>query len=236
MPPLETLPLPGDPSGGVFYLRIVLSPEEASRPWVFQNNFVFHGEELLAPRPTPKLEDHLLSAVHDCLFNIFAAALHIGGRSSIRNLRTRHAVVPGTHKHGRGKQTQVNKLKKQINHVKNLNAVAFQLWSLRNNMQLVWPVVANFGTRRKESDWVLTGLHILGLSQRLLISRWSSFVIVRRVTEEGSDVSEKRTTAIFRFKTVALKTDARRLSESPECSSIARRSDPKKDHQLAGLI
>ena len=28
--PLETLP-PGDPSGGVVYLRIVLSPEEASR-------------------------------------------------------------------------------------------------------------------------------------------------------------------------------------------------------------
>ena len=30
-PPLETFPPPGDPSGGVFYLRIVLSPEEASR-------------------------------------------------------------------------------------------------------------------------------------------------------------------------------------------------------------
>ena len=29
IPPLETLP-PGDPSGGVVYLRIVLSPEEAS--------------------------------------------------------------------------------------------------------------------------------------------------------------------------------------------------------------
>jgi hypothetical protein len=28
---------------------------------------------LLAPRPTPKLEDHPLSAVRDCLFNIFAA-------------------------------------------------------------------------------------------------------------------------------------------------------------------
>jgi len=32
VPPLETLPPPpGDPSGGVVYLRIVLSPEEASR-------------------------------------------------------------------------------------------------------------------------------------------------------------------------------------------------------------
>jgi len=44
-----------------------------------------------------KLENHPLSAVLDCLFNIFAATLHIGGRSSIRNLRTRHAVVTGTH-------------------------------------------------------------------------------------------------------------------------------------------
>jgi hypothetical protein len=32
----------------------------------------FHREALLAPRPTPKLEDHPLSAVSDCLFNLFA--------------------------------------------------------------------------------------------------------------------------------------------------------------------
>jgi len=57
----------------------------------------FYDEELLAPRPTPKVEDHPLSAVRHCLFNIFAAALHIAGRSSIRNLRTNHAVVTGTH-------------------------------------------------------------------------------------------------------------------------------------------
>jgi hypothetical protein len=31
---------------------------------------IFYGEELLAPRPTPKLEDHPLSAVRD-LFNIY---------------------------------------------------------------------------------------------------------------------------------------------------------------------
>jgi hypothetical protein len=37
---------------------------------------LFYGEELLAPRPTPKLEDHPLSAVRDCLFNVFAATLH----------------------------------------------------------------------------------------------------------------------------------------------------------------
>jgi hypothetical protein len=56
----------------------------------------FYGEELLAPRPTPKLEGHPLSAVRDCLFNIFAANLHTGGRSSIRNLKTRHALMTGT--------------------------------------------------------------------------------------------------------------------------------------------
>ena len=54
---------------------------------------------MLAPRPTPKLEDHPSSAVRGCLFNLFTATLHIGGRSSNRNPRTRHAVVTGTHIH-----------------------------------------------------------------------------------------------------------------------------------------
>ena len=39
----------------------------------------------------PKLEDHPFYALRDCLFKIFA------GRSSIRNPKTRHAVVTGTH-------------------------------------------------------------------------------------------------------------------------------------------
>ena len=68
-------------------------------------HFVFHGEELLAPRPTSKPENHLLSAFGDCLFNLFAATLLTGGRSSIRNLSTRHAVVTGTHKHGTAANT-----------------------------------------------------------------------------------------------------------------------------------
>jgi hypothetical protein len=62
----------------------------------FRNKASFYGEELLAPRPRPKLEDHTLSAVYDFLFNIFAATLHIRDRSSIRNLRMLHAVVSGT--------------------------------------------------------------------------------------------------------------------------------------------
>jgi hypothetical protein len=57
-------------------------------------------EDLLAPRPSPKLQDYPLSAVRDCLFNIFAATLHIGYRSFVRTLRTRHAVVTGTTYHG----------------------------------------------------------------------------------------------------------------------------------------
>jgi hypothetical protein len=51
-----------------------------------------YGEQFLVRHPNPSLEDHTLSAVRDCLFNVFAGTLHIGGRSSIRNLRTHHAV------------------------------------------------------------------------------------------------------------------------------------------------
>jgi hypothetical protein len=43
------------------------------------------------------MEDHPFSAVRDCLLNIFAAALRIGGSFSICNLRTRHAVMTWTH-------------------------------------------------------------------------------------------------------------------------------------------
>jgi hypothetical protein len=46
---------------------------------MFRNIILFYGEELLAPRPTRKQEDHPLSAVRDCLFNVFAATLHNWG-------------------------------------------------------------------------------------------------------------------------------------------------------------
>ena len=53
--------------------------------WVEVRNFVKHfvtllcfsSEELLAPRPTPKLEFHTLSAAHNWLFHVLAATLHI---------------------------------------------------------------------------------------------------------------------------------------------------------------
>jgi len=44
---------------------------------MFRNILSFFSEELLAPRPTAKLEDHPLSTVSNCLFNMFAAILHI---------------------------------------------------------------------------------------------------------------------------------------------------------------
>jgi hypothetical protein len=49
---------------------------------VLHNSSFFYGEALLAPRPTPKLEDHRSSAVLDCLFNLFATTLHTGGLAS----------------------------------------------------------------------------------------------------------------------------------------------------------
>ena len=64
---------------------------------MFRNMIRFYGEELLASHPTPKLEDHPLSAVRYCLLNVFAATVRIGGRSPNRNLRTRHAMMTGTH-------------------------------------------------------------------------------------------------------------------------------------------
>jgi len=33
-----------------------------------------------------------LSAVRECLFDIFTTTLHIAGRTPIRNLRTQHAL------------------------------------------------------------------------------------------------------------------------------------------------
>ena len=45
----------------------------------------FYSVRLLASSQTPKLEDHSWSAIHDWLFNIIAANLHLGAYFSIRN-------------------------------------------------------------------------------------------------------------------------------------------------------
>jgi hypothetical protein len=62
--------------------------------------FMFCNKDISCP--TPKLGDHLLSAVRDCLFNIFTAAVHIECCSSIGNLRTCLAVVTMYTKHSFG--------------------------------------------------------------------------------------------------------------------------------------
>jgi len=75
-------------------------PKDQSRPEAnipVPSESQFYGEELLAPLATPMLEYHPSSDVRDCLFNIFAATLHIEGRPSTRNLKTRHIEMTGTH-------------------------------------------------------------------------------------------------------------------------------------------
>ena len=67
---------------------------------MFRNVSVLQGG-FVNTSPNTYLEDHLSSAVRDCLFNLFAANLLIGGRLSIRNMRTRHAVVTGIHYRGK---------------------------------------------------------------------------------------------------------------------------------------
>jgi hypothetical protein len=60
------------------HFNVAHPPTSWSSQWshVYFRKMLIFGEKLLVPRPTPKLEDHPLSAVRDCLFNIFAAALH----------------------------------------------------------------------------------------------------------------------------------------------------------------
>jgi hypothetical protein len=61
--------------------------------WIFRNQDMFSRWGVVSSSPNPKLEDHPLLAVCDCLFSVFAATRYIRGRSSIRSLRRRHAVV-----------------------------------------------------------------------------------------------------------------------------------------------
>jgi hypothetical protein len=109
--PYPHIQVPEDPSQYYPPIYAWVAPVHIRGPVCeyFVTGYVLRGEKLLALRPTPKLENNLLSAVSDCLFIIFAATLHMGGRSSIRNLRTRHAVVSWTHlSHGRTVTQNIN--------------------------------------------------------------------------------------------------------------------------------
>jgi hypothetical protein len=64
-------------SQGIYFKNIGLFIRQGPRPLLnIRNKLIFYGDELLAPCPTLKLEDHPLSAVRDGLFNTFAVALH----------------------------------------------------------------------------------------------------------------------------------------------------------------
>ena len=57
----------------------------------------FYNVRLLASRQTSELEHHPWSAVHDSLFNIFAANFHIRRPTLLSTIRGDHAAVTGTH-------------------------------------------------------------------------------------------------------------------------------------------
>jgi hypothetical protein len=82
---------PMDPFLPKVHLNVILPPTPRSSQWLLDRakesvqvrdaltHFItiknIYGEGLSAPLPTPTLEDHPLSAVRDCLFNIFAVTL-----------------------------------------------------------------------------------------------------------------------------------------------------------------
>jgi hypothetical protein len=76
--------------GSLPYTNSLCSMCQISCPYSFAY-FLRWG--VVSPSPNPQLEDHPLSFVHGCLFNIFAANLQQEAIPSIRNLRTCHAVV-----------------------------------------------------------------------------------------------------------------------------------------------
>jgi hypothetical protein len=60
----------------------------------FWNKLIFYGEQLLAPRPTLKLEDDPLVGCPQLLIQyIHSYPPHLEAVSSIRNLRMCHAMV-----------------------------------------------------------------------------------------------------------------------------------------------
>jgi hypothetical protein len=80
------------PSLGPFIRRIRPGPRLCL---IFHSKFIVYGEGLLAPRPTPKLENHpcRLSTTAYSIYSQLPSTA--GGRSSIRNPWTRHAVMTG---------------------------------------------------------------------------------------------------------------------------------------------
>ena len=76
IPPREKLPPRRSERGSSLPPDCFVSRGSISPCEYLLTMFFFHGEALLAPRPTTKLDDHPSSAVRDCLFNIFAVTPH----------------------------------------------------------------------------------------------------------------------------------------------------------------
>ena len=74
--------------------RISQSPRTSEE---FHTYYVLNGEELLAPRSTPRLEYHPLSAVGNCLINIFVATLHTEAVPPPATWGRDHAAMARTH-------------------------------------------------------------------------------------------------------------------------------------------
>jgi hypothetical protein len=62
----------------------------------FRKNKKFLLWGSLSPTPTPKLVDSPLSAVRDCLFNIFVATFRNGGLPSICKMSMHHSLLTRT--------------------------------------------------------------------------------------------------------------------------------------------
>jgi len=67
----------------------------------FPKELFFYGQELLVPRPSPKLEDHpLIGCLRLLIQYICSYPPYLKALSSILNLTTCHAVVTGAHQQG----------------------------------------------------------------------------------------------------------------------------------------
>jgi hypothetical protein len=73
---------------------------------IFRNKLIFYGEEMLTPRPIPKLENHPLSAVRDCLFNIVTDLINASPGNSFVNTNTGNNRGP--------RQERVRRYKKSV--------------------------------------------------------------------------------------------------------------------------
>ena len=77
----------------LFRTKVSIQVRDKCPRWVIMPFFTERSCQHLAQPPSWRITPCWFPR----LFNIIAATLHTGGRSSICNLRTRHAVVTGTH-------------------------------------------------------------------------------------------------------------------------------------------